>query len=95
MSQVFQRNEAMEAAPLDEEVIIFDPTTSRFFLLNRTSTFLWDRLASPTTAETLASEIDRSFAGADPQRSRREVQATLEEWLSLNLVTAAEAASSS
>lgn len=86
MSRTLQQNPRVEAAPLNDEGILFDPTTSKFFQLNRTSAFIWERLSKPTTAETLAEEICRSFGNVGLADALKDVQTTLDEMLSMELV---------
>src|SRR5262249_39623808 len=61
MNRTFQRTPQVESAPLNDEAILLNPTTSSFFMLNRTSSFIWDQLSKPTTAESLADQICETF----------------------------------
>ena len=90
MNRTFRQNPRLEAAPLNEEVILFDPTTLRFFLLNRTSTFVWNLLSTPNDAEALADEICRSFDEVDSGKALDDVRAALDEMLSNELVVTAD-----
>ena len=92
MSRTFQRNDRVEAAPLNEEAILFDPTTTKFFLLNRTSSFVWERLQTPATAETLAGAICESFDDVAPAEALSDVRATLDQMLQMELVITSDAA---
>jgi len=88
MSRIFERNQAVEAAPLNEEAILLDPATSKFFMLNRTSSFIWDRLSKPSTAESLAGEICKNFEYVEMPAALKDVQATLNEMQAAGLVVA-------
>jgi coenzyme PQQ synthesis protein D (PqqD) len=88
MSRIFERNQAVEAAPLNEEAILLDPATSKFFMLNRTSSFIWDRLSKPSTAESLAGEICKSFENVEMSAALKDVKATLNEMQAAGLVIA-------
>ena len=92
MNRTFQRNQRIEAAPLNEEAILFDPTSSKFFMLNRTSSFIWDRLSAPSTAESLAGEVCKSFENIGPEDALKDVRTALDEMLSMELVVASESA---
>ena len=92
MNRTFQRNNRVEAAPLNEEAILLDRTTSKFFMLNRTGSFIWERLSTPTTAESLAGEICKSFENVAPADALNDVRATLDEMLSMELVIANDTA---
>ncbi len=91
MDRMFQKNPKVEAAPLNEEAILFDPTSSKFFMLNRTSAFIWERLSVPATAESLAGELCKSFDRVQMADALNDVRATLDEFLSMDLVVAREA----
>jgi len=86
MSQTYRRNTAVEAAPLNDEAILLEPEVSKFYLLNRTSSFLWERLSEPATAEALASEVCKTFDDIAQGDALRDVQIALEEMVSMKLV---------
>ena len=92
MVRTFQRNPRVEAAPLNEEAILLDPATSKFFMLNSTSSFIWERLAAPATADALASEICNAFDNVALPDALNDVRAALDEMLSMELVVASESA---
>ena len=39
--RALRRNPKIEEAPLQGELMLFDPVTSKFFVMNRTMAFLW------------------------------------------------------
>ena len=91
MSQTFQRNPQVEGTPLNDEAILLNPATAKFFMLNRTSSFIWDRLSRPTTAETLAAQICENFDNISLADALTDVTTTLDQMLSLELVVASNA----
>jgi coenzyme PQQ synthesis protein D (PqqD) len=90
MVRTYERNQSVEAAPLNEEAILLDPTTSKFFMLNRTSAFIWERLSRPTTAESLAKALSENFDNV-PADALSDVVATLDDMLSMGLVVRSDA----
>lgn len=92
MVRTYERNQGVEAAPLNDEAILLDPTTSKFFMLNRTSSFIWDRLSAPTTVEALAGEICNRFNDVALPNALSDVRATLDEMLAMGLIVAKDAA---
>jgi hypothetical protein len=92
MNRTFQRHPRVEAAPLNEEAILLDPATSKFFMLNRTSSFIWARLSTPCTAESLAGEICKSFDSVAMPDALNDVRTALDEMLSMGLVVSNESA---
>lgn len=88
MERTFKRHPRVEGAPLNDEAILLHPATSKFFMLNHTSSFLWEHLSAPATAESLAGEICKSYDNVAPADALRDVRAALDEMLSLELVVA-------
>lgn len=88
MNRTFQRNQRIEGAPLNTEAILFDPTSTKFFMLNRTSSFIWERLSTPATAESLTSDICKSFDNIAHADALNDVRTALDEMLSMELVVA-------
>jgi len=88
MEMTFEQNREVEAAPLNEEAILLDPTSSQFFMLNSTSAFIWDQLSSPATIDRIATAMVDSFADVTTETAIADVSSTLEELVSKNLVVA-------
>jgi len=86
MAAVFQRNLQIEMSPVGDEIILFDPKATRFLLLNRTSSFLWQQLEKPKTAEELTADVCRSFKGAVPSQVLGDIERALQEMQALELV---------
>jgi hypothetical protein len=86
MGRRYRRNTAVEAAPLNDEAILLEPEGSNFFLLNRTSSLLWERMSEAVTAEALAREVCEAFADISASDALRDVNNVLEEMVALKLV---------
>lgn len=86
MSAVFQRNSQIEMSPVGDEIILFDPKATRFLLLNRTSSFLWQQLEKPKTVEELTVDVCKSFEGAVSSQVLGDVERALQEMQALELV---------
>jgi|RhiMetdeSRZDD1v2_1073273.scaffolds.fasta_scaffold28334_10 coenzyme PQQ synthesis protein D (PqqD) len=86
MAAVFQRNVQIEMSPVGDEIILFDPKATRFLLLNRTSSFLWQQLEKPKTVEELTADVCRSFGGAVSSQVLGDVERALQEMQALELV---------
>lgn len=91
MDRTFEKNPNVEAAPLNEEAILFDPATSKFFMLNRTSSFIWERLTTPMTAKSLADELCKSFDQVQAADALNDVRAVLDQMVSMDLIVAKDA----
>jgi hypothetical protein len=88
MEKTFEQNKEVEAAPLNEEAILLDPTSSKFFMLNSTSAFVWEQLSTPATIEGIATAIVDNFADVTKENAIADVSTTVEELVSMNLVVA-------
>ena len=82
----FQRVSIVEAAPLQEELMLFHPQTNKFCVLNHTTSFIWACLANPSTVGQLAEALCGNFEGATLAATLRDVQEILKEMLSLEIV---------
>lgn len=86
MSTRFRRNPAVEAAPMQQETILYNPGIKKFCLLNATAAFLWEQLAQPATSEQLSDAICTHFQGVDRAGAERDVRKALEELQSMAIV---------
>jgi hypothetical protein len=82
----FRRNPRIETAPLDEEVILFDPPNSKFLILNGAGSYLWERLSEPQTAEGLARSVCERFSGIELRGALSDVAEIIEQMISHELV---------
>ena len=86
MSDLYSRSPSIEMAPLQEETILFNPAKNQFCVLNRTASFLWSQLATPTSANALAAKMCQSFSGVGMEDALRDADLALKEMISLNFV---------
>jgi hypothetical protein len=84
--RTFRRNPAIEEAPLQGELMLFDPGTSKFFVLNRTMAFVWRCCDGEHTLGSLLDGLQEEFAGVDPASSELEIRQALEELTGLGLL---------
>jgi hypothetical protein len=87
MGAQFLQSSAVEAAPLEDEAILFQTETSQFCILNRTSSIIWFRVAQPATAEEIAAEVRARFEGVTESDALRDVEEVLQQMIDLQLVT--------
>ncbi|HXD07693.1 MAG TPA: PqqD family protein [Burkholderiaceae bacterium] len=95
MLERYQQSSGIEFAPLQDEVILFHASSNKFCVLNRTSSFIWSELKQPTSREEIAQRLGESFSGVDVQQALSDVDAMLEEMLSLGLVVSVPAGTDS
>lgn len=79
-----RRNPAIEEAGLQNDLMLFDPATSKFFVLNRTMAFMWKRIGAPTP--DIARSIEEEFSGIDRSQADSDVQGAIEKLVALGLV---------
>ena len=92
LARVFSRNPRIEEAPLQNELMLFDPQTSRFFVLNGTMAFIWRHCDGAKSAAEIADGLVRDFSGVDPAAARTDVRAAFDELISSGLVVDGAAA---
>ena len=82
----FKRNPKVEEAPLQGELMLFEPETSRFFVLNRTMAFLWRHCDSQQPLGVILEKLEQEFEGVEAGSAGPDLRRALEELLSLGLV---------
>jgi hypothetical protein len=83
---MFRQNAGIETAPLQQESILFHPGQNRFCVLNSTSSFIWNRLATPVSPEELAEDLSARFDEVTGVEALEDVRRALDELLALDLV---------
>jgi Coenzyme PQQ synthesis protein D (PqqD) len=83
-----RQNPGMEASELNGELLLFDGATNKFFVMNPTAAFVWNRIGQPTPPadEELASALCTNFAGATQEQALQDVKETLKNMVELGLV---------
>jgi hypothetical protein len=84
--ELLSQNTTVETAPLQQETILFHPRLNRFCVLNRTSSFIWERLRSPMSPEQIADELSATFNGVTPAEALKDVTQALSTLKELDLV---------
>ena len=84
--QALRRNPRIEEAPLEKELMLFDPDTSRFFVLNRTMAFIWRCWEEKLTPAAIVQRLSVEFEGVDPAAAEEDVRGALEDMISKGLL---------
>lgn len=82
-----RRNPKIEEAPLQGELMLFDPATSRFFVLNRTMAYVWQQCESRGSVNALIDGLQEGFTGTEGQPVRSDVERALQELIDAGLVS--------
>ena len=83
------RSAAIEEAPLSAELMLFDPGTSRFFVLNRTMALVWRQCDGQHTLSAMLDAIRTEFDDVDPASVEHDVRKAVTELEGLGLITTA------
>lgn len=81
-----RRNPKVEAAPLKDEMLLFNGTANKFFVMNASAAFLWEQLREPAELEALAAKMCESFSGVAPDQALADIRATVNTMLELELL---------
>jgi hypothetical protein len=57
----YQQIPTVEAAPLEDGVILLDPETNQFSVLNPTAAAIWAKVAQPATSQEIVDDIRSRF----------------------------------
>jgi hypothetical protein len=85
-AMTLRRNPQIEAAPLKDEMLLFSGNGNKFFVMNVTAAFLWERLREPAGEEALAQALCTSFSGIAPDQALADVRQTVKSMLDLGLL---------
>ena len=83
---MFQRNSQVEEAPLQSELMLYNPSTAQFYMLNPTMAHIWRSCESAQPIDALVSAVVDSFDGADGAAVETDVRQAVAELVSLGLL---------
>jgi gamma-glutamyl:cysteine ligase YbdK (ATP-grasp superfamily) len=86
MNDRYQQRPTVEAAPLEDGMILLDPQTNQFSVLNKTASAIWARVAKPATSEEIVAEIRENFAEVDGS-VLSDVEEALRQMVERGLIT--------
>lgn len=81
-----RQNPEIEKAELKGELLLFNSASNKFFVMNPTASFVWDKLAQPTDEQELASALCAHFSGITKEQALVDVKETLTNMRELGLV---------
>jgi coenzyme PQQ synthesis protein D (PqqD) len=86
MDKSYRQNVAVESSELQDELMLLEPSTGQFCVLNRVSKSIWQSLREPVTAEQIATGLARDFQGVTENRALDDVTAVLDQMRLLGLI---------
>lgn len=84
-----RRSPGVEEAPLHGELMLFDASRAKFFVLNRTMRFLWGQCDGRQTLDGALDRLCEEFEGVDRAAAAEDLRRALEELQTLGLVVGA------
>ena len=83
---VLRQNPEIEASELNGELLLFNGATNKFFVMNSTAAFVWERMKQPTGEQELASALCQHFNGTTKEQALADVKETLKNMKDLGLL---------
>jgi hypothetical protein len=74
-----KKTPGIEEAPLQGELMLFDPVSSKFFVLNSTMAFLWRHCDGDRSLDDVVTAMTDAFSGVDPETAKADLSAAVEE----------------
>jgi hypothetical protein len=81
-----RRNPKIEEAPLQDELMLFDPSSAKFFVLNGTMAYLWRSSDGSKSLSQIAIALAGEFSGVSSEQASRDLEAAAAELHSLGLL---------
>lgn len=89
MTIAYRRNPRVEEAPLQTDLMLFDPDTSQFFVLNPTMAYVWKSCDGTKTIDVIVNSIRDEFENVSEVPVETEMRHALAQLFDLGLVTTA------
>lgn len=86
----FEQGKNIEVAPMQGEVVLFNPGNNKFCLLNPTAVLVWNALQNPSSLDDVTAAVCNHFADADRARAQSDVETVLREMQSNEFVVSTQ-----
>lgn len=84
--KTLSRNPKIEEAPLESDLMLFDPASSKFYVLNRTMAFVWRECDGQKTVDAILERMTQNFRDVDRATASKDLGVAVEQLVSLGLV---------
>ena len=81
-----RQNPEIEKAELKGELLLFNNASNKFFVMNPTASFVWEKLAEPTDEQALATALCANFSQTTKEQALEDVKETLKTMRELGLI---------
>lgn len=79
MSVKYTRAAGVDIAPMKEQMVLFNPQSNQFCVLNKTAAVVWEMLETPQSLEQLVTALIDRFVNASSQTVEADVRAMMAE----------------
>ena len=79
MASTYERSDQVEASTVGDRVVLYHRTSRAALVLNPTGSYLWERLARPSTTEDLTAALRDRFPALAGEDALRDVSAFVDE----------------
>ena len=90
---MYLRKSNVEEAPLQSELMLYDPVSSQFFILNATMAHIWRVCSTSQSIESLVGAVREGFDGADGADLESDVRNAVSNLAELGLLVDSAAVS--
>jgi hypothetical protein len=81
-----RQNPEIEASELNGELLLFNGATNKFFVMNSTAAFVWEKIKLLASEQELASALCQNFNGTTREEALADVKEALKNMRELGLV---------
>jgi len=85
-----RRNPSIDEAPLQNEMMLFDAATSKFFVLNPAMAVTWRLCDGAHSIGDISTELASRFDGVTAEQASADAQSAVDELRKLGLLLDAE-----
>ncbi|MEA2569321.1 MAG: hypothetical protein QOI24_1322 [Acidobacteriota bacterium] len=85
-AKLMRRNEKIEEAPLQGELMLFDPAAAKFFVLNETMAFVWRHCDGKVSLAEIARSLTEEYSGVVEEIALQDVERSANELVVLGLL---------
>lgn len=91
---MLNKNPRIEEAPLQDDLMLFNPESSQFYVLNATMASIWRRCDGSHSVESMVEGLSAEFDGVDHEAAASDVRDACQELISHGLVIDSQSATS-
>jgi hypothetical protein len=90
MPPLYTRSPDASASTVGDRVVLYHRVSRAALVLNPTGSLIWQHLAAPSSASTLAEMLRTRFPSLSPDDAGRDVDTFLDELVQHRMVSAGE-----